>query len=35
VDANFEIGTTIGDSEIASVIGRDGMGRVFKGKNIA
>jgi hypothetical protein len=31
--SNFEIGTTTGDYQIASVIGRGGMGRVFKGKN--
>jgi serine/threonine-protein kinase len=30
----FEIGTTIGDYQIVSVIGRGGMGKVFKVRNI-
>ena len=30
----FEIGTTIGDYQIISVIGRGGMGKVFKVRNL-
>jgi eukaryotic-like serine/threonine-protein kinase len=30
----FEAGTTIGDYQIVSVIGRGGMGKVFKVRNI-
>lgn len=30
---SLEIGTTIGDYEIVSVLGRDGMGKVFKVRN--
>jgi len=32
--ANFEIGTTIGDYQIVSVLGRGGMGKVFKVRNL-
>jgi serine/threonine protein kinase len=32
--ANFEIGTPIGDYQIVSVIGRGGMGKVFKVRNL-
>src|SRR5215469_15580855 len=32
--AIFEIGTTIGDYQIISVIGRGGMGKVFKVRNL-
>ena len=31
---NFEIGTTIGDYQIVSVLGRGGMGKVFKVRNL-
>ena len=30
----FEVGTTIGDYQIISVIGRGGMGKVFKVRNL-
>ena len=32
--ANFEVGTIIGDYQIVSVIGRGGMGKVFKVRNL-
>jgi eukaryotic-like serine/threonine-protein kinase len=32
--ASFEIGATIGDYQIVSLIGRGGMGKVFKVRNV-
>jgi serine/threonine protein kinase len=32
--SSLEVGTTIGDYQIVSVIGRGGMGKVFKVRNV-
>ena len=34
LSANLEIGTTIGDYQVVSVLGRGGMGKVFKVRNL-